>query len=145
MRPHETPWKAGALGRKPKHLLAGLGRCAQCDGSTLVMSAKHGAEIVKVYGCSRNHNRGEAVCKNTLNRPMLDVDAALIEWVQPNVLSEEVIGAVPMEVRKRLAARSEQPNAERDELEAEAKRLRGEIDRLVAALASAIESPTSPA
>lgn len=142
MRPHETPWKAGALGRKPKHLLAGLGRCAECGGSMLVMSAKHGGETVKLYGCSHNHNRGETVCKNTLKRPMLDVDAALVDWVQTNVLSETVIGAVLTEVRKRLAARSEQPNAERDELEAEARRLRGELDRLVAALATGVESPT---
>ncbi len=33
-------------------------------------------------------------------------------------------------------------NTERDDLSAEAQRLRGEIDRLVAALASGVESPT---
>jgi hypothetical protein len=53
-----------------------------------------------------------------------------------------VIAAVFTEVRKRLSALSEQPHAERDELEIEAKRLRGEIDRLVVALTSGIESPT---
>ncbi len=142
MRARETPWKAGAVGPVPKHLLAGLGRCAECGGSMLVMRAKHGTEIKKLYGCSHNHNRGEAVCGNTLKRPMLDVDRAVVEWIEANVLNEEVIGAVLIEVRKRLAARTEAPNAERDELEAEAKRLRGELDRLVAALASGLESPT---
>jgi site-specific DNA recombinase len=142
MRPRETPWKAGALGRAPKHLLSGLGRCAECGGSMLVMSAKHGTETVKLYGCSHNHNRGEAVCKNTLKRPMLGVDAALIEWLQVNVLSEEVIEGALTEVRQRLAARREQPHSERDDLEVEARRLRGEIDRLVAALADGVESPT---
>ena len=142
MRVRETPWKAGAVGRVPKHLLAGLGRCAECGGSMLVMSAKHGTEIKKLYGCSHNHNRGETVCGNTLKRPMLDVDRAVVEWIEANVLSEEVIGAVLTELRKRLAARTEAPNAERDELEAEARRLRSELDRLVEALANGLESPT---
>ena len=106
------------------------------------MSGRHGAETVKLYGCSHNHNRGETVCGNKLKRPMLGVDRAVLEWIDANVLSEEVIGAALAEVRKRLAARSAAPNVERDELEAEAKRLRAELDRLVGALASGIESPT---
>jgi site-specific DNA recombinase len=143
MRPaRETPWKAGAVGRVPKHLLAGLGRCAECGGAMLVMSAKHGSETIKLYSCSHNHNRGEAICKNTLKRPMGLVDSAVVDWIHANVLSEEVIAAVLTEVRQRIAARTEAPNAEREELETEAKRLRGKIDRLVGALASGVESPT---
>jgi site-specific DNA recombinase len=82
------------------------------------------------------------VCGNTLRRPVAGVDAAVVEWIEANVLNEEIVAAVLVEVRQRLAARTEAPNAERDELEAEAKRLRAEIDRLVMALASGAESPT---
>ena len=73
---------------------------------------------------------------------MGSVDSAVVDWIHANVLIAAVIAAVLTDVRPRIAARTEAPNAEREELETEAKRLRGEIDGLVGALASGVESPT---
>jgi len=125
-----------------KHLLAGIGRCASCGGPIKVHNAKFGSEKTKLYLCARHHDRGDAVCASDLRRPIASVDAAVVNWVMANVLNEGVITDILAEVRRRIAVRSETPNTERQELEAEAKRLRGEIDRLVAALASGVESTT---
>jgi hypothetical protein len=142
MRDRSKPWLSGSKGPQPKHLLSGLARCGECGGRIGAVAGKHGSEIAKLYGCAHHRDRGASVCGNTLRRPVEAVDAAVVEWIEANVLSEEVIAAALAEVRTRLAARSEQPNLERDELEAEAKRLRVELDRLVGALASGVESAT---
>ncbi len=142
MRQRSEAWKAGAAGPKPRHLLAGLARCAECGGPMKAVAAKHGSQTVKLYACAHHRERGEAVCGNTLRRPVAAVDAVVVDWLLSSVLTEDVIAAVLAEVRQRLAARSDQPNTERDELEAEARQLRGELDRLVMALATGAESPT---
>jgi hypothetical protein len=66
---------------------------------------------------------------------MLDVDRALVEWIEVNVLSEEVRGAIRTRLRKRPAAPTHAPNAERGALEADARRPRSEVARFVEALA----------
>jgi len=129
-------------GPEPRYLLSGIARCSECDGPMRAHAAKFGSEKTHLYLCARHHDRGDAVCKSDLRRPVALVDAAVIDWVMANVLNEEVITAVLAEVRGRVAKRSEAPNAERDELETESKRLRAEIDRLVGALASGVESAT---
>jgi site-specific DNA recombinase len=141
-RARATPWMAGATGPTPKHLLSGLARCSECNGPITAVRAKYGADKIKLYTCSHNHTRGEAICGNKLRRPVAGVDAAVVDWIRSNMLTEEIVSAALLEVRKRLAARREAPNAEREALEAEAKRLRTELDRLVMALAAGAESPT---
>jgi len=136
------PWKAGATGPMPRYLLSGLARCAECGGPIGVSNSKAGKETIRVYGCAHHRNRGEAVCGNSLRRPVESIDAAVVGWVEANILREELIADVLREVRKRLTERRDQPGAEVAELEAEARALRGEIDRLVGALASGTESPT---
>jgi site-specific DNA recombinase len=138
-----TRAKTGNRGRpEARYLLSGIGRCSQCGGPMKVHSAKFGNEKTKLYLCARHHDRGDAVCLSDLRRPVANVDAAVVNWVMANVLNEEVIAATLLELRRRISSRTEAPNTEHDELEAEAKRLRGEIDRLVAALASGAESVT---
>jgi site-specific DNA recombinase len=141
-RRERLPWKAGTLGPAPKHLLSGLARCAECGGPIGVANRRQGSTNVRAYGCSRHRDRGDAVCGNTLRRPVSTVDAAVIGWVQENVLREELIGDALAELRRRLSERAERPDTDAADLESEARRLRGEIDRLVGALAAGTESPS---
>jgi hypothetical protein len=56
--------------------------------------------------------------------------------VEANVLREDLVTEVLQEVRRRLAKRAKEPNTEgRRDLEAEWRRLRAEVDRLVSAMA----------
>lgn len=137
-----APWKAGSAGPKPRYLLSGLARCAECGGPMAASNSKQGSEVIRVYGCSYHRGRGDSVCGNTLRRPVAGIDAAVIEWIETNVLREELVIEVIREVRARLAERAKAPNTEADELRAEGRKLRAEIDRLVAAIAAGTASPT---
>jgi chromosome segregation ATPase len=66
---------------------------------------------------------------------------AVVEWIQANVLQEEIILATLKEVRRRLGERAKTSNTERPELEAQIRAARIEIDRLSAALLSTDDKP----
>ena len=142
VRVKKQAWRAGAAGPLPKYLLSGLARCAECGGPINASNSKSGKNVIRAYGCARHRERGDTVCANSLRRPVESIDAAVTDWIGAHVLREEVVTEVLHEVRRRLAERRDTPNAEAGELEAEARRLRGELDRLVSALAAGTASPT---
>ena|SRR6478736_793051 len=128
-------------GRLPRYLLSGLARCAECGGPMTVINGKFDGETAKAYTCAYHRDRGATVCGSDTRRPVAALNAAVVEWLQANVLSEEVVIAALRQVRDRLAQRSAATNAELPALQTEAERLRGEIGRLVAAIAAGGPQP----
>lgn len=135
----------GFKGKQPRFLLSGkaVSRCSECGGPMQVNNSKQGPRIIHVYQCGWARDRGPAVCRNTLRRPVESVDAAFRAWVQEHVLSEDVIGEILREVRRRIAARSQAAVSEVDLIEAEIARLNREITRLVA-VASDLDEEDKP-
>ena len=133
--------RAGPAGPRAKYLLSGLARCDECGGPISVSNGKWGAENVKVYSCAYHRNRGDAVCKNAVRRPVDRVDEAVIDWIEQNVLKEELIVAALDELRRRLQDRTQSSQSQVPPLETELKKLKGEVDRLTAALASSDDPP----
>jgi site-specific DNA recombinase len=127
---------AGRAGPPAKSLLSGVARCAECGGPLEATSAKFGSVQVRLYCCAWHRSRGSSVCKMTLRRPVAGVDAAVVRWIEENVLSEEVVIEALREVRRRLAERASTVDVERPRFEAEARKLEKEIASLVAAIAS---------
>lgn len=128
-------------GRPPRHLLSGFARCGECGGPITVTNGKSSYENVKVYACSYSRDRGKTVCSNTLRRPVDAVNHAVLDWIQVNLLSEELIVEVLKEVKTRLLERTKMTSSGVTELERDAAKLRVEIDRLVGALASSDAKP----
>ncbi|HSN99715.1 MAG TPA: zinc ribbon domain-containing protein [Candidatus Nanopelagicales bacterium] len=87
-------------GARPRYLLSGFSRCGACGGRIQVVNGK---ATIKVYVCANHRERG--TCANAMRRPVEEVDAAVLGWIQEHVLDEEVIGKVMREVRRRLAVR----------------------------------------
>jgi site-specific DNA recombinase len=144
VRTRKEPWRAGAAGPTPRYLLSGLARCGECGGPIQVANGKAGREVIRVYACAHHRNRG--TCANSLRRPVESVDAAVTNWIQANVLSEELIVDVIRELRDRLAdLKAQRAGGDRaaaaDQLNAQARDLSAEIDRLVTALADGSASP----
>lgn len=133
--------RAGGCGAKPRYLLTGHTRCSECGGPIQVSNGKSGQTVIKVYGCSWHRNRGDAVCGNTLRRPVDAVDEAVVGWLKDNVLSEALVLETLREVRRRLTERSRESSSEIPELEREVRRLKVEAQRLTTALATTDEKP----
>ena len=117
-------------GTPAKHLLVGLGRCASCGGRLAVTNGRSSYEAVKVYVCANFREKGPTACSNSLRRPVPVVDAAVLSWIEENILNELIVAQVLAEVRRRLQERAASSGPQVDELEAQAKKLRAEIAKL---------------
>lgn len=133
--------KAGSPGPKPKYLLTGFAKCSECGGPMQVTNGKIGSQTVRVYMCSWHRDRGDAVCTNTLRRPVATVDEAVLSWMKQHVLTEELIIETLKEVRRRIADRSKASGSEIPAMQTELKALNVEIARLTVALAATDEKP----
>lgn len=104
-------------------------------------NGRDGTRSIKVYGCGWHRDRGNAVCSNTLRRPVATTDEAVIAWIEEHVLREDLILDVLAEVRRRLADRVKTQDAELPRLASQAKQLRAEIDRFTESLLAADAKP----
>ncbi len=105
-----------------------------CGGpiATNNVGVAHGA---RMYLCQYQSVRGPEVCSSSLRRPVEAVDGAVVDYLIKNVLTEDVVADALRILRQRLTDRMRTTAAELKPLEDEARALRTEIDRLVAAIA----------
>jgi site-specific DNA recombinase len=129
-RPGTTRAKGG---RPATHLLSGS-RCGVCGGPIAAnnVGVAHGA---RMYLCQYHRVRGPEVCPSSLRRPVEAVDTAVVNYLIKNVVTEDVVRDALRILRQRLTDRMRTTAAEFKPLEEEARGLRLEIDRLVAAIA----------
>ncbi len=131
-------------GRLPRHLLSGIGRCAQCGGPIIVSNGRHGKESIHVYPCGYHRQRGPEVCTNTLRRPLMKVNEQVIAWIQA---CAHAGAGLPRRCRSPRSAPSGDRGGEKQIRAAASSGRRskemhaGEIDRLVGALAVTDDKP----
>jgi hypothetical protein len=113
--------------------LASFARCSLCNGPIHAKRSKLGGASTMVYLCGYYQDRG--ICTNSLRRPLEEIDAACIDWINTNILRENVIAEIVNEVRRRFEARTTDadPTAA---LSKDAERLRRECERLAEAIAT---------
>jgi site-specific DNA recombinase len=133
--------RPSARGPKPRYLLTGHTRCSECGGPIQVANGKSGQSVIKVYGCAWHRNRGDAVCGNTVRRPVESVDGTVLSWIREHVLTEELLLETLREVRRRLTERAKESSTEVPDLEREIRQLKAETQRLATALATTDEKP----
>src|SRR6201999_3999639 len=91
-----------------------------------------------------NHKNGRAGwgdrkgCANSLRRPVAVINRTVLDWIQANVLREDLVAEVLEEVRRRLAERIETNTIELPKLTEEAQRLRAQLKKSAAV---ALEAP----
>lgn len=138
----QTPRKP--LGRPARYALSGIGKCAHCGGSILSAMTRAyggGSERVKMYGCSRHHQRGSAVCPVTVHQPVQDVEAALVDYVSRHIVTEKLLDEVLAEIREQIKAQLPKRDADVAALEAELREVRAEQKRFAKAVALADDLP----
>ncbi|MEP6864084.1 MAG: recombinase family protein [Deltaproteobacteria bacterium] len=134
-----TRRKSGA-----KYPLTGLGRCKGCGGAIVshrVRTFGGGEERMMAYGCSRHRDRGSAVCPVTVYQDMHEVQSALIDQLQRNVLADSMLDLVIGKIRGEITAQVPQREADIAALEADLASTRGEQRRLAKAVALSDEIP----
>ncbi|MBI2375114.1 MAG: recombinase family protein [Deltaproteobacteria bacterium] len=129
----QDPRSSSRKGPRFVNLLTGFARCAECGGPMQLESSKVGQTLVKVYSC--NYARKRGTCSNKMQRPAEPIDSAVIEWIQSNVLREEVVIEVLGIVRERLAERAKSSGADLVKLGQDKARLQKEITNLADSLA----------
>jgi site-specific DNA recombinase len=93
------------------------------------------------YACSYNHNRGRVVCANDHRAPMAHLDRAVIAAIKEQVLLPEGIAYTMAQAAALVEQQLKQNPDKPKQLEAEARQLRREIERYVAAVATAEDVP----
>ncbi len=127
-------------GRTSRYLLSGLMRCACCGGSMVTTSVALGSGKTRRrephYLCGYRHNRGSTVCANSRRVRIDEVDQRLLGAIERTILTPDAIDYVVNKVVERIqVARTGAPDRAQ-EMYAELQRLRRELDRFVALIAS---------
>ncbi|MBK1686239.1 recombinase family protein [Rubrivivax gelatinosus] len=119
---------AQGKGAKPRTLFAGILRCSSCGGPMTAIDARR-------YGCNAHHDRGPAVCANRTAFRRRDVDQALLGVVRQDLLAPEMLAHLQASVRAAIRAATAQDSRAARAAAARQAELRGEISRLVDAVA----------
>lgn len=131
-------WGRPGAGVESKYLLTGLGECAGCGRNITKLGGRIGSPgkrgVKHYYGCSYHATRGRTICSNAYLAPMEEADALVIEKIRGLTAPAWADYTVDRAL-KLLADRRRQRGDGPERLEAEARRLRKEIDRFLRAIA----------
>nr|HEX4317158.1 hypothetical protein [Kofleriaceae bacterium] len=111
------------------------------DVSHRVRTFGGGDERMMAYGCSRHRDRGSAVCPVTVYQDMHEVQSALIDQLQRNVLADAMLDLVVGKIRGEITAQVPQCEADIAALESELATTRAEQRRFAKAVALSDEIP----
>jgi site-specific DNA recombinase len=148
VRARDVARGARRSGTRATHLLSTIARCV-CGGSMQVTRMRWGsgagAVNLPAYACGWAHRRGKAVCENTLRRPVDEVDLCVVNWIERELLSEEVVGVTLAGVRAAIEASASAPEVDtvREQREAALGRVAAEVSRLTRAIATTDDAPSA--
>jgi len=135
-------WGRPTSGLESKYLLTGLTRCAGCGGTLTVRSRRHGKRREYFYACSLFHHRGRAVCANSLEMRLADADESVLTALERYLLDPDVLEEGMARALAANAAGEPNVDARRTELRRALDQVRGELDRLTAAVLAGGEAAT---
>ena len=127
-------WGRPASGLESRYLLTGFLACGVCGGSLVVTSRDMKTRRKFAYACSYNRFRGTAVCSNGLWAPMEAADREILDALERDLLRPEIVEAAFAEALEALRPSRDASEQRRATLEAEQRRLDGELGRLTEAL-----------
>lgn len=139
-------WGRPGVGVESKYLLTGLGHCTCCGGNITVLGGSSGGpgrrKKIYYYGCSYRQNRGSTVCTNGTKVRMEQLDAAVLDALEQQVLTPEVIAAVVERAAQLVVERRQQTPERTTQIDCELRKLRRELENLLA-LAASGDAPQS--
>ena len=119
--------------RNPAYLLRGVLRCARCGAAFTTASTTAVGVTHRYYRCGTQLKQGTKACASKL-LPAIAIEELVIERVRAATADGSLAGDVAAGVRRRVQARREACQIEREHLPARIASLSQEIRRLVDAL-----------
>jgi len=119
--------------RRARHLLVGHAVCDACGGRIATTRTKVGTQSVPAYVCGVRRDR--AACEARWLRPSSVLDEPVLDWLETEVLTEDVVSDVVTEALRAIALPADE--ARLDELRAEERSLSAAVQRLTLAIESA--------
>ena len=118
-----------------KYPLAGIATCGMCGGSIGAAFTKRRGERVKAYACRRHHQCGGKACSVTVHQPMDEVEQALIDHLEREVLTADCAPELVARIQRAAKARLPTPDEDLGALEADLAQARSEQGRIARAIA----------
>lgn len=100
---------------------------------------------LKSYECAYHRSRGPTVCPNNRKPRIESLDALVVDAIREQVLNPDAIRYVVEQAAKKVAEKRKARPDEPEKLHADVARLKKEIDRLVAAIATGKAEPLAQA
>jgi hypothetical protein len=123
-------WGKPANGVESHYLLTGMAICGTCGGNLLIRSRSHGRRRA-YYGCPRNLVNG---CTNDVEIPMEMADAAVLDIVEGQLLTRDVIELA----LDKLLQKAHEPAEDVDATHAHLKDALGHVEQELANFTTAI-------
>jgi site-specific DNA recombinase len=127
--------KPGSTGRGPKYLFSGLLKCA-CCGANYVICGSY------AYGCAANVNGGDAACSNRLRVTRRLVELRLLDAIREDLFSQEAIQVFITEAGRLLREATAKHKPEREHARAELAAAEREIENLINAIRTGLDTPS---
>lgn len=121
--------------RRPRHLLVGHAVCDACGGRIATTRTRVGTASVPAYVCGVRRDR--AACEARWLRPSSVLDEPVLDWLETEVLTEDVVSEVVSEALRAIALPADETRL--DELRAEERSLSAAVQRLTLAVESAAD------
>lgn len=119
---------------RTRHLLSGILRCGDCGGPMVVVDRYR-------YGCARAKDRGASVCSSRIRVARVALEAAILDTVRNDLLSESAFREFEREARRVLDEAAPDTRGAEKALQQAAK----ERDNIMAAIRAGIITPTTKA
>ncbi len=116
------------------YLFSGLLQCGECGGSIALVAGRAGNARAK-YGCSRHHQRGNTICKNSLLIAREELETRLLAGLQDRVLREDMIDYAVKQFEKQLHRRASKLDGALARLRNRKAELQAEVTNLAQAIA----------
>jgi len=69
-----------------------------------VAQTRVNSTYIKMYGCRRNRQRGPRACPESVRQEMAEVENALINYLEEDLLTEEVLQTILAKYRKHASS-----------------------------------------
>jgi len=115
--------------RRPRYLLSGLVKCAECGSSYVKISQSH-------FGCAGARNKGTCGNRKAIRRDFLE--EAVLGGLQDRLMAEEHLDYFCKEYTKEYNSIRATARADNDERVARLSRISQDLDRLVDALINGV-------